>query len=139
MTHEPVYIWLAGPVHGKGRPRFVRATGRAYTPTPTVNYEAALRMAGQMAMNGRAPFDGAVRISIIADFAIPASFSKAKRLAALGNELRPTTKPDFDNIAKCAGDSLNGVVWGDDKQITDATFAKRYSEKPGLSIEVRAA
>lgn len=135
---DPVYIWLAGTVRGKGRPRFARATGRAYTPAQTVNYEAALRIAGQMAMNGRPLFDSAVRVSIVAQFAVPVSFSKTKRALALGNNLLPTVKPDFDNISKLV-DALNGVVWGDDKQITDATFCKRYSDEPGLAIEVRPA
>lgn len=139
---EPVYIWLAGTIRGKGRPRFVANKygpgGRAYTPAATVNYEAALRMAAQSAMAGRALFDGPVRVSIVAQFAVPESYSKPKRTLALGNNLKPTKKPDWDNIAKLT-DAMNGVVWLDDKQITDATFAKRYSADPGLAIEVRSA
>lgn len=139
---EPVYIWLAGAIRGKCRPRFVANKncpgGRAYTPAVTVNYEASLRMAAQTAMSGRALFDGPVRISIVAQFAVPESYSKTKRALALGNNLLPTKKPDWDNIAKLT-DALNGVVWMDDKQITDATFAKRYSDDPGLAIKVSAA
>lgn len=140
--NDLVYIWVAGTIRGKGRPRFVANKhgpgGRAYTPAATVNYEAALRMAAQMAMNGRPLFEGPVRISIVAAFAVPESFSKAKRQLALGNNMKPTKKPDWDNIAKLT-DAMNGVVWADDKQITDATFCKRYSDDPGLAIEVRPA
>lgn len=135
---QPVYIWLAGTVRGKGRPRFARATGHAYTPEKTVNYEAALRMAAQRAMDGRTLFDGAVRVSIVAQFDIPKSFTKRARADAESGLSRPTKKPDWDNIAKLT-DALNGVVWRDDSQITDATFAKRYGLEPGLAIEVRAA
>lgn len=134
----PVYIWLAGTVRGKGRPRFTRSTGHIYTPTQTINYEASLRLAAQSAMKGIPLFDGPVRISIIAQFAVPESYSKVKRNLALSNDLKPTKKPDWDNIAKLT-DALNGIVWADDKQITDATFAKRYSDQPGLAIQVRAA
>jgi Holliday junction resolvase RusA-like endonuclease len=135
----PVSIWVAGTVRGKGRPRFARKTGHAYTPEQTVNYEARLSLAGKDAVGTRPLLTGPVSVSIIAYFAIPQSFSKAKRAMALSMELVPTTKPDADNIFKLAGDALNGVVWSDDKQITDATFAKRYSDQPGLAIEVRAA
>ena len=139
---DPLYIWLAGTVRGKGRARFVANKngpgGRAYTPTATVNYEAALRLAAQDAMDGKPLFEGAIRLHMVAWFAVPKSFSKAKRSDALGNRLQPTVKPDFDNIAKLV-DAFNGVIWFDDKQITDATFAKRYSDEPGLAIEVRAA
>ena len=106
----PVIIWLPGTVRGKGRPRFVRATGRNVML-------------------------GAVSIVIIAHFAVPESYSRLRREACLAGRTRPTVKPDWDNIAKLT-DALNGIVWQDDKQITDATFAKRYSAKPGLSIQV---
>lgn len=131
-------IWLAGPVRGKGRPRFVRATGRTYTPPETVSYEAALRIAAQLAMDGRPPFAGQVEITMVARFEVPKAFSRLKRQQALDGVLRPTRKPDLDNIAKLA-DALNGVVWLDDRQITDATLLKRYSAEPGLLITVEAA
>lgn len=136
---QPVYIFLAGPVKGKGRPRFVRSSGRAYTPSQTVNYEAALRLAGQMAMEGRELFEGAVAVRVRADFEIPKSFTKIARREALDGRKLPTKKPDADNVFKVCGDALNGIVWRDDAQITDAGFSKRYAEKSGLSIEVRAA
>ena len=136
--HQPVYIFLPGPVRGKQRPRFVRASGRAYTPTQTVNYEAALRMAGEMAMDGRPLFLGAVSVEIVAYFEIPKSFTKKARASALAGETHPTKKPDADNIFKAAGDALNGIVWRDDAQIVEARFIKRYGPRPGLSIEVSA-
>ncbi len=68
---------------------------------------------------------------------IPASFSKRKRLDAIERRLRPTTKPDWDNIAKTI-DALNKVVWPDDAAVVDAVVRKFYSEKPALVIVVRA-
>ena len=44
---------------------------------------------------------------------------------------------DLDNILKML-DGLNGIVWGDDSQITDAVVRKRYSDRPRLEIIVTA-
>src|SRR3954464_15716153 len=107
-----VTIRLAGEPNGKGRPRISTRNGmvRNYTPEKTRNYAAALRMAAEAAMTGRAPFDGPVAVMVSASFAVPASMSKKKRLDCLSGALHPTKKPDIDNIAKHF-DSLNGVVW----------------------------
>ena len=36
-----------------------------------------------------------------------------------------TAKPDFDNVTKAVCDALNGLAWGDDSQIAQATISKR--------------
>lgn len=130
-----VVIELAGEPKGKGRPRFSRAGGFAYTPQPTRNYEAALRFAGQLAMNGAAPIEGPLKVEILAAFSVPQSWSKKKQCKAHTGLVRPTGRPDLDNIAKML-DALNGVVWRDDAQIVIAVIAKRYSDRPRLRIEV---
>jgi Holliday junction resolvase RusA-like endonuclease len=140
VSVAPITIRLAGEPRGKGRPRISTRNGfaRAYTPEKTRNYEAALRMAGQDAMAGRPPLDGAISVVIVAALSIPDSMSKGKRLMALSGSLHPTKKPDADNIFKCL-DALNGVVWTDDKNIVRADFMKVYAAEPCLTIQVRAA
>jgi Holliday junction resolvase RusA-like endonuclease len=133
-----VTIRLAGEPEGKGRPRFDGRSGRAYTPASTRSYEAALRLAAQAEMAGRPLMTGALEVLIVAAFPIPKSFSKAKRTHALVGALRPTKKPDADNLLKSI-DALNGVVWEDDAQVTDATVKKIYAERPELTIKVRPA
>lgn len=138
MTEPLVVIRLAGEPQGKGRPRFVRATGRTYTPEATRSYETMLRLAGQDAMGSRIPIAGPLAVTIRAEFPVPASRSKAWKAAALEGREHPTVKPDFDNLAKVV-DALNQIVWLDDKQVVDARIIKEYSERPALTIEVRAA
>lgn len=132
-----VVIRLPGEPVGKGRPRFVRSTGRTYTPTKTRDYENALRAAGQFAMGNRPPFDCALDVQIVAGMSIPASASKSVRLRSLTGELRPTKRPDADNIGKAVLDSLNGIVWADDAIITDLWVRKKYEPQPGLIVYVR--
>lgn len=130
-------IMLAGPPRGKGRPRAVSRQGfaRVYTDEKTRKYEAQLRYAGQQQMSGRPPTAQPVAVHVEARFAVPQSWSRRKQEAALLGHLRPATTPDADNLLK-ALDSLNGVVWVDDRQIVEARVIKLYSDTPGLTVEV---
>jgi len=130
-----VAIRLDGEPRGKGRPRFSRKSGRAYTPAMTQNYEAALRVSAQHVMAGGALLAGPLDVSIRAVFAIPKGWAKKKKAEAEAGTLRATKRPDVDNLAKMI-DALNGVVWSDDAQISDLTIYKRYSLKPSLTVEV---
>lgn len=130
-----IVIVLAGEPKGKGRPRFNRATGRSYTPQPTAIYEDALRYAAQQTMAGAVPLEGALKIDIRAHVGIPKSWPKKKQALALRGDLRPTGKPDGDNLAKTV-DALNEVVWRDDSQIVDWSIHKFYSDRPRLELRI---
>lgn len=133
MTGNAIMIELSGIPKGKGRPRFVRATGIAFTPADTRKYESALRYAAQEAMGSRVPLEGLVSVAVEAHFPVPQSWSRKKRDQALAGLIRPATKPDADNLLKCV-DSFNEIVFRDDKQIVDARISKFYSDRPRLSI-----
>ena len=128
-AREKIVIELAGAPRGKGRPRFARATGRAYTPAHTRSFQDALRYAAQEVMNGQSPLEGPITIVMVAIIPIPSSWSEKKRRAAREGHIWPTVKPDGDNILKQT-DALNQIVFVDDKQIVDQTGKKRWAE-PG--------
>jgi Holliday junction resolvase RusA-like endonuclease len=132
---NPIIIELAGEPRGKGRPRFVRKSGIAFTPSATRKHEAALRYCAQQAMGDRPPLEGALAVSVTAVFPIPVSWSKRKREAALRGELHHTSKPDAENIAKTI-DALNQVTWIDDAQIARMEIIKLYG-RPRMTIEIR--
>lgn len=135
MSADTITIELSGEPRGKGRPRFVRATGIAFTPAETRKYESALRFAAQQEMATRSPLEGPLSVLVEAHFPIPQSWSRKKRDQALAGMVRPTTKPDADNLLKNL-DSFNEVVFRDDKQIVDARISKFYSDRPRLVIRV---
>ena len=100
-------------VRGKGRVRFVRQTGRTYTPDKTAEAMEMIRMAYVKASGGRMAAKGVpVRVSITTVRAMPKS--RPKRV----DEEPDVYKPDCDNIAKLCLDALNGVAWEDDTQVT---------------------
>ena len=107
-----------------------------YTPAETQNEEAVLRTIADFAMQGCAPFEGALDLRVSIFMAIPQSWSQRKRADALAGRIRPTKKPDWDNVGKLT-DALNGIVWRDDSQISDAHVWKRFSDRPRVVIEVR--
>lgn len=143
---EPfVTIEIAGPPPSKGRPRSRIQTGRSghqfvniYTPAATRSAENDVGREGRRAMAGRPPLECALKVEFLAVFPVPASWSKKKRQAALSGDLRPTGKPDWDNIGKLASDALNGICWKDDSQLVDVRTQKFYGERPFLHIEIYA-
>jgi len=116
---------------GKARAH-VTARG-TFTPTKTRNAEAAVALIAKGAMNGRQIALGRVIAAIEAVMPIPASWSKAKRQDAISSVVRPTGRPDADNISKLVLDACNGIVYADDSQIVDLTVTKFYGTEPGIT------
>ena len=52
------------------------------------------------------------------------------------NNIRPTKKPDMDNILKIIADALNKVAYYDDKQIVECSIKKYYSNAPKVIVEI---
>lgn len=129
-----VVVEMPGEPVAKGRPRFGR--GRVYTPRKTSVYEDQLKWVARLAMRGREMFTGPVKVDMLALFEIPKSWPARKKTDALNGLVRPTGKPDIDNLLKTAADALNGIVWADDAQIVIASISKRYSDKASLRMMV---
>jgi Holliday junction resolvase RusA-like endonuclease len=129
---------IPGEPVGKGRPRFTTANGhpRTYTPEKTVDFENRVRAIATGKMHGCKPVDGPLFVEILADFAIPKSFSRKDKANANLGGLLPIKKPDVDNIAKAVCDALNGVVYLDDKQIVEIKVRKRYGLEPCIMVRV---
>ena len=133
-----ITIVMAGEPHGKGRPRFSRASGTVYTPEKTARYEERLAWAAQSVMAGRPLLEGALCVTLLVYVSIPKSKPKKWKVDALAGRIRPTTKPDLDNIFKGVADALNKVVWIDDSQIAEATIIKDYSDQPRIEVHISA-
>jgi Holliday junction resolvase RusA-like endonuclease len=132
-----IEIVVLGTPVAKGRPRFAKDTGHAYTPEKTRNFEAALKYAAQEVMGPRAPLDGPLVVEMKIVMPIAKSWPKKRQKAARDGAERPIKKPDWDNFAKVV-DALNQVVWVDDGQVVDGRVLKFYGDKPGTWITVRS-
>lgn len=129
-----IKVVIPGEPKGKARPRMSTKTGRAYTPKETVNYENWVKLCYQD--QGKEYLEGQINASIVAYYSIPKSTSKKKMALMLNGELRPTKKPDLDNIVKGVLDSLNGIAYKDDSQVVKVVTEKFYAEQPRVELQL---
>ena len=128
-----IILTIPGEPVAKGRPRMMKS-GIAFTPTKTRNYETLVKELYIIENRDKPMLEGQLSASINAHFTIPKSASKKNREKMLEWEIRPTKRPDLDNIAKAVLDALNGLAYQDDSQIVSLTVNKFYSEVPGVEI-----
>jgi Holliday junction resolvase RusA-like endonuclease len=129
-------LTIPGRPVGKGRPRTTK-TGHIYTPPKTENYEAYVRLLWIQEFGHDVMFpECAVGVQVFVNMAPPKSTSKKKRQDMLDHYIWPTKKPDADNVAKIVCDALNGLAYGDDKQIAALLVLKGYAEADAVEVRV---
>lgn len=126
-------IKIPGDPVAKARPRFVRATGRTYTPAKTVAAERSIAQFAAEAMRGRPLLDSPLAVILDCAFLWPKSITKKRRADPQG--FWKDTKPDHDNLIKIL-DALNKVVWTDDGKVCLTLVRKYYSDLPMTTIRV---
>ena len=126
---------ILGKPLGKARPRVTRK-GFTYTPQKTVNYESLIRYTFQSKFPNHKPFEGYIEAEIKAIFDVPKSYSKKKTLELLNKSCNYDHKPDLDNIAKIVLDSLNGIAYKDDSQVTVLKVIKEYGEQAKIIVKL---
>lgn len=162
LLDQMVVIVLEGDPRGKGRPRFAQrgAFTTVYTDKETLAYEEliqveVLRHIGEQALidrtrqikrqtfiqaykdfGGEPIFKGPVRVEMEIRHPIRASWTKAKKAAAVAGHIAPTLKPDPDNVAKIWFDAFNDCMWKDDTQVIRMTVDRTFSEDPSVLVRV---
>jgi Holliday junction resolvase RusA-like endonuclease len=124
---------IIGRPFAKERPRADNRRGgraRIYTPTKTIKAERAVLAAAKPTLDGAPlygePLSGPVKLEVLAVFAIPKSWTKAKQEAARQGRVWHTSSPDADNILKLVSDALNGHAFVDDGLVVDTRATKRF-------------
>lgn len=139
MTKVTTFI-VKGKPQGKARARTFYDTRaakmRSVTPDQTRSYEDLIRW-NYRAAGGVYYADKTLQVAIEAVYPIPQSFSKAKKNDAVNGDLRPTTKPDCDNVIKVVLDALNGIAYHDDKQVVCVSCSKYYGETGYIKIQLK--
>lgn len=133
-----ILIVIPGEPVGKGRPR-VGKRGKhivMFTPEKTKSYEEMVKFEAKATIGDTDPFSGPVELRLELYIGVPASYPKGARARCLSGEIRPTKKPDLDNVVKAICDAFNEVVWIDDVQVVELQVSKRYSETPCVVARV---
>ena len=154
---ETMKFTILGEPTGKGRPETKvmysekgfkdQRTGKVrntlvnnVTPKKTVIYENRVKEEYRLQCgNYRFPDGAMLDMRIIAYYGIPKSQTKKKKELMKRQLLRPTKKPDMDNVVKIIADSLNQVAYRDDTQIVDCQCRKFYSENPRVEVIIKEA
>jgi Holliday junction resolvase RusA-like endonuclease len=131
---------VIGEPKGKGRPRFnpYARKSRPRTPEDTLIYENRIGWEYRQQCVEAFPDNTPVKMSIHAYYAIPKSESKKRKLLTESGKMRPTKKPDIDNVVKVFADALNGVAYHDDTQIVSLTCEKYYSYEPRVEVRLES-
>ena len=129
------YIFNIIPV-AQARPRATRMGKgiRLYDPKKTADFKKELRLLAQA--EHVEPLQDALSVEIWFYRAVQKSISKKEHIRRTTGCVRPTVKPDIDNLCKATLDSFNGILWKDDSQIVDLNTHKYYSENPRIEIEL---
>lgn len=129
---------VPGPPKGKARARTVHTGGRtfSYTPEETVLYENLVKTCFYQSRAHPFDADEELKANIIAYYPIAKSTSKKKRQQMLAGLIRPTKKPDLDNVIKSILDALNKVAYHDDTQIVSLSVEKFYSDAPRVEVSI---
>jgi Holliday junction resolvase RusA-like endonuclease len=150
---------VPGNPRGKGAAK--SSPWGTYTDKATREEMEAIRAIARRAMDGQPPFTGPVQLKLAAYMAVPKSWSNVKRHDALAGRIRPTVKPDADNIQKLmdgiqpppspkrkkfepeaafeqrrAHWERQKVILVDDSQIVEWQGWKLYSDDPRLVVVV---
>lgn len=131
---------ITGKVKAKQSVKFCN-NGIKYTPKDMVEYANWVRMCFKESYPNHLPhyLDKCyLQIEIFAYFKVPQSFGKKKREQALEGLIRPTVKPDWDNISKNICDALNGTAYNDDKAIVYGIVHKYYAENDYAEVRITA-
>lgn len=127
---------IDGEPEGKARPRFNTKTGRAYTTDRTRMYEDYTKLLYRSQIKHY--FEGYVRLTVKAFYKIAKSDSKKIKEQKKANIIRPSKKPDIDNVVKLIADSLNDIAYKDDTQIVEIVAKKFYSENPRVEVTIES-
>ena len=124
---------IPGKPQGKARARTTKFG--SYTPEKTVLYENYIKLCYQKETDyiSLKP----LAVTIYAFMEIPKSTPKKHISDMEDGKIRPTKKPDIDNIAKVVLDALNGIAYKDDTQVVNISVSKHYSKIPNVYVTIQ--
>lgn len=129
---------VPGQPQGKGRAKAFRFGNhvKMHTPEKTVAYENWVKQCALDSVSvGFVPTDKPIIANVTMYYQKPKSGSKVVQSGRDLGTIRPTVKPDIDNVLKAIFDSLNGILYKDDTQIVEVTASKFYSDIPRVEVE----
>ena len=139
-TAKIIFEFHLTPV-ATGRPRVTKFG--TYNPPKTTSYKNELRILLQNELQNRPELKDSIThlydlpIAIDITFGMPIPKRLIKKNSEPWRHTKPMGRNDCDNLAKGVWDILNGQIFRDDGQITDARIRKLYAERPYVRISIQ--
>jgi len=132
MESSVIVVTIPGEPKAQGRARAVRFGNSVhmYDPKGSAEWKGAAAWYMKIAMKGRPPIAGAVRLSATFLFAMPKS--RCRKKAPRPAEWH-TKKPDLDNLLKAVKDAAKGILWVDDSQVCEYATVNKRTERQGAA------
>lgn len=130
---------VLGDPQGKDRPRAARRGSAVllYTPRKTEEYERQIAQEYRAAVkNFKFPDNAKLGMKLEIYQFIPKHTSQIRRRLMLRGDIRPTKKPDVDNVIKIVMDALNGLAYVDDRFIVSCSAEKFFSDEPRIEVRI---
>jgi Holliday junction resolvase RusA-like endonuclease len=116
-----IILRIPGKPNAAKRPRFNRFRGIAYMADADIKDSMSFHIKSQY---DRPLIQGACALEVVYNFQLPASLSRKKRAEQDGSPC--LKKWDLDNGLKILMDSMLGIVFNDDSQVTAIRAVKRW-------------
>lgn len=114
-----------------------RTGGFNYSTRPeTRAYEKLVRQYAALAMRGKPPIEGFIRVEIAILHAPPKRFTLKQRDLVMAGKLFPTAC-DLDNQTKSVCDGMNKVVFNDDRRIATLFAYRKYGTEDMACVTVQ--
>ena len=129
---DEIEFFIEGDPVAQGRPRLSTRGNhaRAYDPPRSKKWKQFVRMAATP-FAPEIPWSEPIAAQLVFIFARPKARKKDQYMV---------TRPDLDNLEKAIYDSLEGLYYEDDKQISWQTAQKVYTQErhpePGVKIRL---
>lgn len=138
VTMDKIQFEIPGDVQAQQRPKFSTFGKRvkAIDPKESRDYKSFVRLvASQYAPDTL--ITEPIKLTVDVYRKIPKDKQTGPKMKLIREgKLRPTTKPDVDNLVKSIKDGLSKVLWYDDSQVIELVARKWYSENPRAVVTV---
>ncbi|MEK4425894.1 RusA family crossover junction endodeoxyribonuclease [Solibacillus sp. FSL K6-1523] len=133
-----IQFTVPGAVQAQERPRFSRAGNgvRTHDAPKSRNYKELVKLVA-WENKPQEPIMEPIRLKVDVFIVPPKKYhTKPKQALIDSGELRPTTKPDLDNLVKGIKDGCTKIIWHDDAQIVEMVVRKFYDMTPRAEVSV---
>ena len=133
-----IQFTVPGPVQAQERPRF-RRVGKGVSTHDAPKSKSYKELVKLVAWDNKPqkPISGAIKLTVDVYLVPPKNLhTKPKQALIASGALRPTKKPDCDNLVKGIKDGCSKIIWNDDAQIVEMIVRKFYDMQPRAEVTV---